>query len=402
MPKLNFTKVAIDAIKPVSLRIIYWDTALTGFGLRVSPHGRKTYVAQYRVNGREHRVKIGEHGVLTLDEARREARVILANASRGTNEVAERRERERKGIKVGEIYETWMERHVRAKREPRTVKDYQDIWQRYLKGRFAKKVAIEVRRSDVADLHHELRAIPKSANYAVIVLKAIFGYAIKQELIDDRYRNPASGHELYPEEAREAFLAPEEIRRIGDAMSDMLREGSLHKGAAAGLLLCMLTGARSGVVKTLLWTEVDIPNRRLVFAKKRKRLRYLELNEVAIAALQSIERIPGNPYVIAGRKVGKHLYDFRRQWLAIKERAGIDDVSRGTVRVHDLRHTFASMAISSGVPIEVISKLLGHAKISTTQRYSHLTKSVVSVASEDVGRQISGHLSGMPLITNDK
>lgn len=398
MPKEKITKEMVDRIPKAEKDQFWWDTQLPGFGVKVTPSGRKSFIMQKHVNGRDVRIKIGDFGPFTVAEARERANKIAVEAQDGIDPVAKRRQAAQEAqtaaqreITVGQLYERWMASHVRPKRSERTVFDYEQVWNSYLKETFENEVASLVRRPAVTKLHGALAHIPRRANYAVVVLKAIYNFAIREELLPEGTPNPAAKIEPYEENEREEYLTLEEIERIGDAITALVQEGLLSKYAASALVLCLFTGARSGAIKTLKWSEVDFENRQLRFKTKRKKLKVIPLNDAAIAALKLIPRVEGNPYVIVGQRTGEHMVSLRQPWDLIKKRAGIDETDR-TVRIHDLRHSFASIAASSGVPIQAVSKMLGHTRIQTTMRYAHLFKDAVSQANNEIGSVIQSHL----------
>lgn len=389
MPKIRLTKEVIEGLKPGTLRAIYWDTGVTGFGVRVFPSGVKTFLVSYRAAGRPRRLALGDFGVIGVDEARRRAREVIVDAGRGVDAIEQRREAARRGISLDQLFELWMERHVRPKRSARTAHDYMRIYGAYIRGRLGRRTVASLRRSDVSEMHHALRDMPRTANYCVVVLKALLNFGIAAEHISEGYANPATKIEQYKENARERFLSNDELRRIGLAMREVAQEGPISGRAVAALALCLLTGARSGLVRQLRWREVRLDLGILELETPKKGVKTVVLNAAAARLLSGIDRVEGNEYVFVGRRAGRPLESLRRAWERVCEIASIKGV-----RIHDLRHSYASFAISAGTPLAIVGKQLGHTQPRTTARYAHLIPDAVRQSAENTGGMISGLLEG--------
>ena len=197
--------------------------------------------------------------------------------------------------------------------------------------------------------------------------------------------NPCRHVEKFAERKRERILSPAELARLGDALAAY--DGSPYAVAAVKLLV--FTGARLGEVLGLRWDWVDFERGEARFSDSNTGAKTLHLPPPALAVLTELPRIDGNPYVIVGAKPGAALVNLEKPWLAIRKPAGLDDV-----RLHDLRHAFASVAASSGMGLPIIGKILGHSQPATTARYAHLASDPVKAAAAAVAGKIAAAMGG--------
>jgi integrase len=187
--------------------------------------------------------------------------------------------------------------------------------------------------------------------------------------------NPCLHVKRFPEQKRERFLSPEEYAALGKTVRDIERNGSETQSAVNAIRLLMLTGCRLGEIMTLKWDYVNLTARELRLPDSKTGAKVVHFGETVARVLEGIERIDGNPWVITGRKEGGRLTDLQHPWRRIRAQAGLDDV-----RLHDLRHSFASGALSLGEGLTMIGKLLGHSQVQTTARYAHLANDPVKAA----------------------
>src|SRR5579864_839132 len=218
MPKL--TKRIVDTTKPAAGRsVVLWDADLPGFGLRVKPSGRKSYVLQFRNRlGRSRRLTLGAHGVLTPDAARGRARELLADIERGADPVTERQQ-ERRAASVAELAELYMERHLIPKGKPRSVVEFRGLLDRHILPALGRLKVAEVTRSDVEALHRARRSTAVTANRAVAVVSAMMVFAEREQLRAPG-SNPCRYVKKYREQRRERFLSADEMGRLGDALAE--------------------------------------------------------------------------------------------------------------------------------------------------------------------------------------
>jgi len=370
-------------------RDILWDQDLSGFGVAVFPSGGKAYIVQYRRNGQSRRIQIGKHGRLTPDEARSEAKKILGQVETGTDPIAAKK----KGREIptfGKVAEDFMTLHATAKRKPRTHTEYQRLLKKLILPQLGSTRIVDLRRSDVAHLHMTIsKTAPISANRAIALVSVIWSWASRRDLVPSA-DNPARGLERNREQGKERFLTSEELGRLGDAMLlaetdglpwDIDEENPNAKHAAkvenrrtvtdpyavAAIRLLMLTGARLNEILKAEWSRVDTERGILFLADSKTGRKPVYLSAPAQAIISAIPRIEGNPHLIVGMKKGKPRSDLNKPWASIRRAAGLNNV-----RIHDLRHTFASFGAGAALGLPVIGKLLGHTQPSTTARYAHL------------------------------
>jgi integrase len=414
----RLTKRSIDATEPGSANVFIWDSELSGFGLKVTPTGRKVFILQYRIPGygrhaSAKRMTLGEYGSLTPDEARKLAKRELGRVAQGFDPVADRASR-KGAVTVKQLGEGYLE-EVRIRRKPTTAAEYGRLWNKHVVVALGSKPVKEVALADLRRLHRSLHATPYIANRLVAMLGAFFTFA-EQEGVRDPRTNPAHGIEFFPETARERFLTPEEFKRLGEALTRAETEGlppapehrrkpgrkdkQKHRPKTASVLipanafavaairLLALTGCRESEILSLRWDEVDFDRGylRLSDSKTGKAIR--PLGQSAAAALAVLPRLEGNPYVLPGLKARDHLKEIKRLWHAVRHAAGLDEL-----RLHDLRHSFASVPANTGESLLVVRSLLGHKRIATTERYAHLADDPVKRAADRTSENISAWLN---------
>ena len=245
----------------------------------------------------------------------------------------------------------------------------------------------EVTRADVAKIHHDLRHIPYDANRCLEIISKMFSLAEMWGLRPDG-SNPRKHIKKYPEEKRERFLSPAELKRVGEVLREMESEGIELASAIVATRLLILTGCRLDEIMTLQWEHVDIPGKALRLPDSKTGAKVVHLGQPAIELLEKIERVEKNPWVIVGTKPGARLTDLQPFWQRVRARAGLKDV-----RIHDLRHTFASTAVAAGQGLPMIGKLLGHTQVQTTARYAHLAADPVKEAADQVASNIAASLN---------
>ena len=384
MPKL--TKRIVEAAEVKASEYFLWDDEVPGFGLRVLPSGRKGFIVQYRAGRRPRRISLGPSTVLTCEQARTRAITIIA-AVRNGDDPAARRDADRQAITVAELAERFDREHIALRLKESTAKSYRRYLERHILPALGRLRVPEVTRADIAQFHHDLRHIRYDANRCLEVISKMFNLAEVWGLRPDG-TNPRRHIKKYPEERRERFLSVGELRRLGEVLREMEHENVELPSAIAAVRLLMLTGCRLGEVMRLKWEYVDIAGRVLRLPDSKTGAKIVHLGQPALDVLAAIERIEDNPWVIAGTLPGAPLYDLQPFWQRVRARAGLKDV-----RIHDLRHTFASAAVAAGQSLPIIGKLLGHTQVQTTARYAHLAADPVRVAADQVSAQIAALLS---------
>jgi integrase len=370
-----------------------WDTDLRGFSARRQRSRAITYQLKMRVEGKIRWFTIGRHGqatpeglTWTPETARRQAIKIMGNPS-----IAEKPGATAKPVRplFGDVADEFLQLHG-AKLKPRTLEEQSRIVRLYLKPAFGHQEIIQITRRDVETAHASWKAKPRAANHALAVLSTMMNWAEEH-----RYRpqdtNPCRRIVHYPQRNRERFLQPDELARLGEALNQADKDGLAMPPAISAIRLLIYTGARLSEILTLRWSYVDFARRALLLPDSKTGQKTIPLNDPAIAELHGIPHLANNPFVIVGHIHGTHMVNLQKPWRRIRGMAGLDDV-----RIHDLRHTFASIAVAAGGSLPIIGRALGHSQPSTTQRYAHLTDDPVRQLSQVTGQRLEAALRAKP------
>ncbi|MGB8841778.1 MAG: tyrosine-type recombinase/integrase [Aliidongia sp.] len=380
MPKLS--KPLIAALNPTDQDVVVWDSSLPGFGLRAKASGVKTFVIQYRNrSGRSRRLSLGNLGKVTLDQARKEAVRLMGQVATGHDPAEERRMLLRSET-IEQLADLYMREHCAGRCKPRTIEAHEWLLGKLIKPKLGKRKLLDLRPADVAKLHSDLQSTPYNANRALGLLRAMLNCAERWEMIP-RGSNPAAIIKPYPERKRERFLSAEELEALLAALDAAEAAEMVDRYEAAAIRLLIFTGCRLSEITTLEWASVDLAQARIILDRHKTDqhgAKIIPLNAPALAVLTELPREADNPYVIVGHKTGKHLINLQRPWRRLRKAAGLDDL-----RIHDLRHSFASFAIGAGIPLAVIGGLLGHKSVQTTARYAHLANDPLKQATNIVG-----------------
>ncbi|MCY3767975.1 MAG: site-specific integrase [Gammaproteobacteria bacterium] len=379
----KLTKRTVDAIQANDKDIVYWDRELTGFGLRVRKSGRKNYVLQTRVNGKLRWFTIGPHGPLAPEEARIKALEILADAKKGIDSRIDAGYEPELEPTMTDLGKRFLEEYVPVHCKGATPKEYGRIVKCFVIPMIGELRVSKTQRKDIAALHHSLRDKPYQANRVLAVVSKMLSLA---EVWNWRPggSNPCRHIKRYKEHKRERFLSEEEIKRLGEVLRHAEDE---MPSAVAAFRLLLLTGCRLSEIRNLKWEYVKEDHIALPDSKTGGRV--VPLGPEAQAVLAAIPRKKDNPWVIIGRRPGSHLVNLQKPWRRICKRAGLDDV-----RIHDIRHSFASRALALGESLTMIGKLLGHTQVQTTARYAHLARDSIQDAASRVTGSIGGNLLG--------
>jgi len=328
---------------------------------------------------------LGPHGVLTAEQARTMAMAALSAVRQGGDPAADRQAR-REALTVKDLADRFDKEHISLRIKASTAKEYRRNLDRFILPALGRLRVEEVTRADIAKFHHDLRHIPYQANRCLEVVSKMFNLAEMWGLRADG-TNPRKHIRKYPEEKRERFLSAAEIRRVGEVLTEMETENIELPSAIAAARLLMLTGCRLNEIMSLEWAYVDADAPALRLPDSKTGAKIVHLGKAALDVLLAIPRIDDNPWVITGTKDGARLTDLQPFWQRARARAGIKDV-----RIHDLRHTFASTAVAAGQGLPMIGKLLGHSQVQTTARYAHLAADPVRAAADQISSGIAAAL----------
>jgi integrase len=396
---------------PTAGAVITYDAEVAGFGIRVTSNGVRSFILNYVVNGRERRMTIGRFPTWSATAAREEARGLRRKVDTKIDPLEEQEaaqraaEVARAAPTMQDLFDRYAAEHL-PRKAPRAAADDRSMWRQIILPRLGAIKVATVRPSDIDALHVEVTATrPVRANRMVEVVRKAFNLAIRWGWRED---NPASGVHRNHEEKRTRYLSSSEILRLSDALS-----AHPERTSANAIRLMMLTGARRGEVLGARWDMFDLDAG--VWVKPSSHTKQREQHRVPLSALatqllREIRASAASPYVFPGAN-GESLTDVKRTWLAVCCKAGLAEqiekrtrdgkrvktadghavmTWRASARIHDLRHTYASILASEGLSLPIIGALLGHTQPQTTARYAHLLDDPLRAATERVAALMTG------------
>ncbi|MFI4973443.1 MAG: tyrosine-type recombinase/integrase [Caulobacterales bacterium] len=408
----RISKTVVDDAVAESERFALWDSELRGFGVRISPEGSKTYVVRYRVGGGrrglQRQMVLGRHGTLTAEEARKRAKIALGQTADGKDPQGAK-SAARAEMSVAELCDQYLKEGVAAKKQSTLKLDRIRI-ERHIKPGIGRLRISDVTRRAVERLMRDIasgtirgdatpytRGGAAAAARTIGLLGAIFSFAADRGIRPD---NPTRGVKRPVDRRRERFLSGAELERLSNvmaAMADEARKGGRQEGAIVTeqhrqiLTLLLLTGARKNEIVGLCWSEVDATGGLLRLRDSKTGARTISLGAGAAASLALVPR-GDSPLVFPDpRDPGRPVRNLDWAWVTIRRQAGLPDV-----RIHDLRHTFASIGLMGGLSLAFIGKLLGHKHAATTQRYAHLADDPVRAAADRVSAAIAAQMTRNP------
>lgn len=409
---MRITKSAVDAAKPAASEYTLWDGELAGFGLRVMPSGRKSYIVKYRVGGgraaQQRKVTLGAHGVLTPVQAREKAKDILASARFGDDAGRTLRPGGAPVETVADLIDLWkaeaahIDRRNGKARKPSSVAGDIGRIEAHVIPLLGKRQLRDLGRADLEKFRDQVAsgrtaAIRKTrprgvarvrggkgtAARTIRVLSSVFAFAVERGIMP---HNPTAGVRLQPAERRERFLSGDELARLGKALARAERAGA-HPASIAIIRLLALTGARRGEIVNLRWSEVDLERGFLFLTDSKTGKKAIPLSAPAIEVLAGVARIEGEEWVFPASRGGGPWTGVSGDWATIRTAANLEGV-----RLHDLRHTFASIGAAGGFGLPIIGAVLGHSQSSTTHRYAHLAADPVKMAADRIAGVIAARM----------
>ena len=387
MPRLTDQTVR-KALPPVQGQTIFWDDEIKGFGLRVTPGGAKAFILDYRAEGRQRRITIGSSPDWTVAAARDAAKTLKRDVDLGSDPMGNRHD-ERSAPTIYELWEKYQREHLNQKTD-RAQADEKSMWNNIILPRFGTMKLTSITASEIDDLHRDITTIRKTpvrANRVIEVLRKAFNLAIRWKWLKE---NPVTGVRRNPEEKRNRYLNKQEIAALVAALNEHEEVDS-----ANAIKLLMITGARKSEVLGATWVMFDLENG--IWTKpsshtKQRKLHRVPLSAPALRLLKDLKEESTGPYIFPGIDK-KPLQDVKRTWVTVCKKAGLVEptpkkdrkgkevkdkdgeivmVLTPNIRIHDLRHSFASILVSGGASLPLIGQMLGHTQVSTTQRYAHL------------------------------
>ncbi len=386
--KVRFTKRFLDGLVPKQSPSVLsvMDTEIDGFGIQVYASGIKTFFLKYSINGRQRWLTLGRFGTqLTLEQARIAAREAAASVTLRKDPVEERKRRH-DAPTVNDLVEKFLTEHVQPKLKPKTSAHYTWILKKHALPHLGALKAESVDVSDIRRLHHRLASTPRVANTVVMVLGKMFKLS-EQWGVRRQNTNPCSLIERFNEPKRVCRLEDHELERLSEAMEGNGFSKNSDKLMISAVRLFLLTGARRGEILNLRWDQVDLEKRILRLPDSKTGAKAVPLGEEAIAVIQGIPRLLGNPMVFQYSNPESAVTALKRLWSDLRVKAELPDL-----RIHDLRHVFASQAIDSGLSLEVIAGILGQKTREVTERYAHMGVSPVIAGADQASGFIAAKL----------
>jgi integrase len=351
---------------------------------------------------------LGRHGVLTPDEARAHAKTILGAVAAG-QDPAKERSQANSGMPIAQLVELFVSEHAKPKRKSQTAASYAAVLNNYLVPKLGRRAADQVSSAEISQLHLSLRDRPYQANRLLAVIASMFSFAARQGIVP-RSVNPAQGIERFRESARERYLGIEELNRLGETLrlaeteglpwrSDPEKPQSKHlpreenrrtvlsPEVVLAFRLLMFTGARLREMLTLQWSHIDFERGLINLPDSKTGRKTIVMSAATIDLLRDCDR--RGAFVIPGLNADRARSDLKKPWRAIQRHAGLEGV-----RIHDLRHTFASIGAGASLGLPIVGKLLGHSKPATTARYAHLDADPLRRASNVIGAHLVAALGG--------
>jgi integrase len=388
--RAKITKRLLDSLQPpASGEVKVWDTELRGFVVRVRASGRRWFAVEWMRERRTRRLSLGEFGPVTVDQARERARDLLSRVSRGEDPATERAD-EKAAPTFADLARRYLEEHAGPKKKRSSVEGDERILRLYVLPALRRRKVAAVGLKEVSDLHHSLRAKPVQANRVLALVSKMLNLAETWGL-RPLHSNPCPRIARYRESKRERFLTGAELRRLGDALSAVERDRSEDPSAVLAIRLLLLTGARRDEILNLRWRDVDLDTGTLNLPDSKTGKKSIPLGPAAVEVLAAAPRLEGSPYVIPGRRLAGRFVGLQRPWARIRERAGLEGV-----RLHDIRHSFASVGVAANLGLPVLGAILGHRHPATTARYAHLDDDPRRAAAALISNQIAADLNGQP------
>lgn len=383
MPTIALTVSFTRDVQANDAEAIYWDQRLPGFGLRVRASGHKSFIVQYRAGGASvRRMTLGQVGILTLDQARTHAQQLLAEVKIGRDPAAQRKaQRERLTWQV--VAERYMKEHVARHCAASTERMYHRLLEKFVIPDMGKRWLGSVEALEVEQWIASLSANPVQANRVLALVAAIHVKAVHWRLISAE-QNPCLGIRKNSEKPKQRFLSDDEISRLQRHLDAKFEEGLINRSVLDLIRLLLLTGARVDEMKSLRWSQVSF-DRGLIRIEKhklgRKGAKTITITPGVLQVLQRQPRLADCDFVFPGRSGTAPISDIQKIWSVIRAQIGLSDV-----RLHDLRHTYASVGIAEGLTLPVIGRLLGHRSISATMVYAHINEEHLRVSAGKIAK----------------
>ena len=403
MPKL--TKRLVDAAKPDGRDYFLWDDDLPGFGLRVFASGRKSWLIQYRVGRAVRRFTLGPHGAFTPEEARTRAAKMLQSIRDGADPQAEKQER-LKAETLAELAELYLGpdgRAARPKKKESSWTQDESCINRHILPLLGRKIARLLTKEEIERFQADVaagktardektgfrgRAIVKGgkgvAARSLGTLSAMLEYGVTRKVLT---ANPAKGVTLYKGEKKERPLAPSEVSTLAYGLAILEELGMVSTTMGAAIKLLLLTGARKNEITSLKWDYVNLERGVLALPDSKTGAKTIPLPAAAARIIAELPRT--SEWVLPSNRSEGPIIGLQKAWETVREWCGIDGA-----RIHDLRHSFATFAVSDGASLYLVGKALGHAQSRTTERYAHAGADPVKAVADRTAGKLAALMDG--------
>jgi len=407
----DITQKLIDGLESPDMgNFIVYDKGLRGFGVRITSAGVKSFILNYRIHGRERRYTIARCADLPVTAAKAEAEMLRGQIAKGIDP-QEQKETERKQVDAEQGLPTFSDlcreygEEAEGYKRKSTLRTHKSLLTTILLPHLGERAPGKIRTDDLIRIHKSLSTTPYVANRAMSLASAIFAWALKKPERKEKYciaENPVRTVKRYHEDRHEVWLTTEQLESLQSAL-----DAYSGQDAANVIRLLILTGAREGEVLKAAWDQFDLA--RGIWTKpshhtKQRKIEHVPLSEAALLVLRRM----------AAHKTGKFLFParqgksaarvtIRRPWVQVCKVAGLTTEKRiqgkrkelirykPIVRIHDLRHTYASHLVSRGESLHIVGKLLGHTRPETTDRYAHVADGALRAATNRMGDMLNAN-----------
>ncbi|MEM7047900.1 MAG: tyrosine-type recombinase/integrase [Pseudomonadota bacterium] len=386
--KKRLSRRTIDALKPGAKERTVWDSEVRGLGVRILPSGLRSFIIYYREQGALKRKTIGRHPDITIERAREVARGVWSALAGGDTPSITNPDRT-----LRELWEQFDRDYLAHHTKPETQRAYKIAYRNHIAPVFADHTIEQITRDRLVRWHTNMNHVPITANRALMLMVALFN---KAKLWGWTRDNPAEGIKRYKEARRERYLAPDELKRLGEALAMYDALGGSKRHVARLVRLLLLTGARLKEIMHARLEWIDDERGVLRLPDSKTGAKEIVLSDAALAIIDEVKcdpehrsayLIPGN--AAARRRGGDQNEDIpmgtpQKAWAQLLKHAKIEDL-----RLHDLRHTFATVALDRTKNLALVGGLLGHSHSATTARYAHLMDDPKRKAAQDTGKAIA-------------
>jgi site-specific recombinase XerD len=403
LAKRSSTKLTKRLVDSLSAGEAKWDSEVRGFGVRCQNRDR-VYVLKTFIGGRQRFVTIGKHGSpWTVETARKRAQTLLAELRFGGDPVAAKRALKNKPT-IAQLSERYLEEHARPHKPRSAWLDESNI-RNHILPLLGDMFVDQVKRADIEQFQNDVsngKTAPQNprqkqleqkggsavrggqgvSNRCLALLSKMFNLAEAWELRQPN-TNPVLRVKRYEERKRERFLNADEFQRLGAVLHGAEKNGDISPWAIGAIRLLIFTGARLGEILNLRWSDVNFDRRIIRLPESKTGPKNIHLSKPALETLRSIPHVRGNSLVIAGKVPNRPMVGLKKIWRKIRSDADLTDL-----RIHDLRHSFASVAVGEGVSLPLIGGLLGHNRSATTERYAHLAGDVLTTTNDNISARI--------------